>query len=167
MSNRLLVASLRGVLPAPGRGPVTIRAVRATDTEDVAMLYRAAYDGRWSVREAIDDIVGNFAGRNGALVAESSVVAVHRTSRRILGAVFTVTAAPWPDTPQGAFVIDVFVSPQFRRQGIARALLLAAMAAAPGDTIHLRVEDDNAAALRLSESLGFTDAARDEPESRG
>ena len=167
MSNRLLVARLAGLVPEPGsaRARVTIRPVRATDTEDVATLYHAAYDGQWSIREAIDDIVGNFEGRCGTLIAESSLVAVHGTSRRILGAVFTVTGAPWPDTPQGAFVIDIFVSQQFRRQGIARALMLAAMASAPGDSIHLRVEDDNASAIRLYESLGFSDATRESGDS--
>jgi ribosomal protein S18 acetylase RimI-like enzyme len=37
------------------------------------------------------------------------------------------------------------------------------MTAAPGDAIHLRVEDDNTSALRLYETLGFTDAT---PEPR-
>jgi ribosomal protein S18 acetylase RimI-like enzyme len=159
MSNRLLVARLGGPVPIPvvDGVRVTVRPVRPGDTEEVAAVYHAAYDGRWSLREALNDIVGNFAGRSGALVNEASLVAVHGGSRRVLGAVFTVTGAPWPDTPQGAFVIDLFVSRHFRRQGIARALMLAAMSAAPGDTIHLRVGDDNVAARRLYESLGFTD----------
>ena len=119
------------------------------------MLYHASYDGAWSMREAIDDIIGNFGGRSGALLEDASLVAVHPTSRRILGAVFTVTGAPWPDAPQGPFVIDLFSAKAFRRQGIARALMLAAMAASPGETIALRVEDDNAGALALYRSLGF------------
>ncbi len=155
MSNRLLVASLAAA-PVPAPHPlVTIRRVRPADTEEVAVLYHAAYDGAWSMREAIDDILGNFGGRCGQLLEGASLVAVHRTSRRILGAVFTVTGAPWPETPQGPFVIDLFSAKAFRRQGIARALMLAAMAASPGETMALRVEDDNEGALTLYRSLGF------------
>ena len=72
-----------------------------------------------------------------------------------MGAVLTVAQAPWPDVPRGPFVIDLFVLESHRGHGLGESLMRAAMAGAPGDTIGLRVEDDNAAALSLYAKLGF------------
>ncbi|WP_396134696.1 GNAT family N-acetyltransferase [Cellulomonas sp. ATA003] len=65
--------------------------------------------------------------------------------------------APWPDVPRGAFVIDLFVAGPHRRRGTGAALMRAAMAAAPGDRIGLRVEDDAVAARALYARLGFVE----------
>jgi len=92
----------------------------------------------------------------GQLIPAASLVAV--TSGQVAGVVMTVRRAPWPDTPSGPFIIDLFATPGNRRHGVARYLLHRAMANArpPDETmIGLRVEIDNAPAQRLYRSAGF------------
>ena len=121
----------------------------------IAAAYHASYDGEWTLAESLEDIERAFDGGHGALVPQASLVAVDDDGA-ILGAVLTVLDPPWDHTPRGSFVIDVFVVPAARGRGVGRALMLAAMAGAPAPTIALRVENDNAAALALYASLGFT-----------
>ncbi|MBF0248863.1 MAG: ribosomal protein S18-alanine N-acetyltransferase [Alphaproteobacteria bacterium] len=62
-----------------------------------------------------------------------------------------------------AEVITVTVRPQARRQGVARALMDAALARAAelgATTAFLEVADDNAGAIRLYRMLGFTETGR-------
>lgn len=55
-----------------------------------------------------------------------------------------------------ADIVRVGVLPQFRRRGIARAVLRAALEQTAGD-IFLDVRESNSAAIRLYRSLGFYD----------
>jgi N-alpha-acetyltransferase 10/11 len=133
--------------------PLRIRPLTRSDAAEIAAAYHASYPGDWTIEDAAGDVERWFAGHHGRLVPPASLGWFE--DGRLLGAVVTVTNAPSPDTPQGAFVIDLFVLPSERRRGIGRALMLAAMAASPGTSIGLRVEEDNTAARALYGALGF------------
>jgi ribosomal protein S18 acetylase RimI-like enzyme len=64
-----------------------------------------------------------------------------------------------PGTPDCPWLIEVFTDPRHRRAGLARALMAAACAvidAAAEGRVGLTVDDDNAAAVALYKSLGFS-----------
>ncbi len=113
-------------------GPVpsgyATRECRQSDTDPLGRLYFAAYD----------------PGQACATVAEAAMLTVQR--------------APWPDTPDCPFVIELFTARAHRGRGLARWLVRSAM-----DTVHctgehalaLRVASDNEPARGLYRSLGF------------
>jgi ribosomal protein S18 acetylase RimI-like enzyme len=80
---------------------------------------------------------------------------------RIVG---NVSLIPFFKNGQRTFLIaNVATHPDYRRQGIARALTEAAMRHARekrADAIWLHVRDDNRGAITLYEELGFTERAR-------
>jgi [ribosomal protein S18]-alanine N-acetyltransferase len=58
-------------------------------------------------------------------------------------------------------VTTIAVKPEYRRQGHARALIAAALAAYPNAShVHLEVRPTNAEAIALYESLGFRETGR-------
>jgi ribosomal protein S18 acetylase RimI-like enzyme len=62
-----------------------------------------------------------------------------------------------------AFLTDLCVAPQWRRRGVATALLRAAVARARqgrAAALHLGVRPENRAAIRLYERAGFENAPR-------
>jgi ribosomal-protein-alanine N-acetyltransferase len=61
--------------------------------------------------------------------------------------------------PDEGEVLNLAVSPEFRRKGIARALFQAAHTQLSG-TIFLEVRESNLAALALYKSLGFKEVSR-------
>jgi ribosomal protein S18 acetylase RimI-like enzyme len=155
VSNRLLQASLGEPRVMSMPAGIVLREATPVDAPSIAAAYHASYDGEWAAAESLEDIERTFDGGYGAPIPSATLVA-EESDGSIVGAVLTVLDAPWDHTPRGPFVIDVFVAPGQRGRGIGRALMLAAMAGCPGLTIALRVEDDNAAALALYESLGFS-----------
>jgi GNAT superfamily N-acetyltransferase len=121
-------------------------------------LYFAAYEPGLAgadESEAIDDIRASFAGKYGALRLEWSWLALNGGT--VVGAVLIVDRAPWPDTPDCPFIIELFTARNWRRHGVARALLAACISAS-GSEVALRVHQDNSSARRLYESIGFGQA---------
>lgn len=135
------------------------RPCRESDASALGALYFAAYDpgiACATLEEAIADIAASFSGAYGELMPEASLVAT--IGGQMIGAILTVRRAPWPDVPDCPFVIELFISREHRRQGIARSLLVAAMDGSvhSGESrLALRVEENNADAIRLYESMGF------------
>jgi GNAT superfamily N-acetyltransferase len=105
--------------------------------------------------EAIDDIRASFAGEYGASRLDWSWLAL--SGGTVVGAVLIVERAPWPDTPDCPFIIELFTARNWRRQGVGRALVAACIGAAGGE-VALRVNQDNSAARRLYASFGFSEA---------
>lgn len=66
----------------------------------------------------------------------------------------------------GAFEIDIYIAPSARRRGLARTAITASLDALegsrPGARVRARVKSDNAASIRLFESLGFEKAPRED-----
>jgi ribosomal protein S18 acetylase RimI-like enzyme len=140
----LVVGEVAGVLlrsPSPG------------DIQVLGRLYFEAYEpGRAAatLEEAVEDIELSFEGHYGELDLELSRLAW--AGDQLVGASLVVSRAPWPDTPECPFIIELFTASTHRRRGIARLLL----AACAGITVALRVEDNNTPAQTLYESVGFT-----------
>lgn len=145
--------------PSSSAGNWTIRPCSRDETEELGALYFGAYDPGLAcstLEEAVADIVASFEGEYGELIPEASLVAV--LNDELIGAVMVVRRAPWPDVPDYPFVIELFTARKFRRAGVARSLMLAAMNALTTPDNHrvaLRVDFENAGARRLYESLGF------------
>lgn len=137
----------------------TMRSIVSEDTEALGRLYYDAYDpgeACATVEEAIADMQATFRGEYGTLwLAASSVI---EREKELVAAILVVHRAPWEDTPDCPFIIELFTSRSFRQQGLARALLchcflLTSMTERP--CLALRVIATNEAATRLYTSLGF------------
>jgi len=156
-----LVVDLRSA-PAVASPPhgYTLRPCRPSDISDLGRLYFEAYDpgiACSSLPEAVADIEAVFAGSYGELWHEASLVAVAE-GERLVAAIQVVRCAPWEDTPDSPFVIELFTSRVHRRLGLGHALVGGAMAVVGGanhDTLALRVDEDNTSAPSLYRSLGF------------
>ena len=149
------------VLPAGYR----LRPCSADDVEPLGRRYFDSYDpgvAGATVDEAIADIRAAFAGEYGELWPAASLIATSGESSiaadgtgGIAAAVQVVRRAPWPDTPDCPFVIELFTAPGHRRRGLARALLAGALAVTDRREVALRVSADNQPALALYRDLGF------------
>lgn len=144
------------VVPAAG-----VRRMTEDDLEAVADLYFAAYEPGVacdSLDEALEDVRASFAGEYGEYWWAGSFV--HEGSSGVIAAVMTVRRAPWPDTPDGPFIIELFTDKDQRRRHLARDLveLVLIEAAATGESaVGLRVLADNLPAIALYRALGFED----------
>ena len=142
----------------------TVRSVARDDMPALTKLYHASYtrDAVVDMDDARDDMEKSFGGEFGVLDTDASLVL--EDGERLIGSILTVEEAPWGDTPPGPFIINLFVHPDARRQGLAFQMTVAAareLVRKGKVTAALRVMSDNTGALRLYERLGFkrTDAA--------
>lgn len=145
--------------PTPLPDCWSVRPCSEPDVGGLASVYFGAYEpgvASASLEEATDDIEACFRGEYGELWREASLLA--ETGKEIGAAVLTVRRAPWPDVPDCPFLIEVFTAPEYRRQGLARHLMIRSMRQAQkaGEkAVSLRVLSTNRPARRLYESLGF------------
>lgn len=135
-----------------------LRLMHAQDATALAALYFAAYDDTIvpDLSAAQEEMQQTFADEYGELALTCSPVLVYDTT--LVSAVMTVVQAPWPDTPTGPFIIEVFTHPAHRQRSLARAGLISAAQAALQQgwhTLALRVDAANTAALTLYSALGF------------
>jgi ribosomal protein S18 acetylase RimI-like enzyme len=162
VSQLTLIADITDIL----RTPVAevpgyhVRTACADDEEALFLLYLETYpdDIVRDLAEARDELRRTFEGEYGPLDLQASPLALEGET---LGAcVLTVTEAPWPDTPQGPFIIEVMVHPNHRRRGLAAYLIQETarrLSAAGKRTAALRVMSENTGALRVYRRLGFRD----------
>jgi ribosomal-protein-alanine N-acetyltransferase len=116
------------------------------EADALAEVHARGFDHPWSAADlaALLDSPGVFA----LAAREDAVLRAFILARAIAGE---------------AEILTLAVDPARRRQGIARALLEAATAAAAhagAGVLFLEVAADNAAAIALYESAGFTQAGR-------
>jgi ribosomal protein S18 acetylase RimI-like enzyme len=155
-----LVRSADGDLHAAVPDGVQVRRVEPSDADAIGLLYFTAYPRGMpgdSLEEAVSDITASFAGEYGEPWPDACLVACI-AGGDIVGCVLTVTRAPWSDTPDCPFVIELFTAREQRRRGIARALMqhvLVVVAGADASAVALRVAVDNPAARALYDGLGF------------
>ncbi len=160
-----LVTLVRAKLPPPDAqvpAGYAVRACSPADVERLGDLYFDSYDpGEASATraEAVADIRAAFAGDYGELWPEASLVAT-TADGDLVAAIQVVRRAPWPDTPDCPFVVELFTARAHRRQGLARALLVGALNVGGGTALALRVAADNDAAQGLYRGLGFHEPAR-------
>jgi ribosomal-protein-alanine N-acetyltransferase len=140
----------------------SVRPTEPADIDSLAELYLASYPPTAEVatlQQARAEMAASFAGDFGPLWLDLSGVACDG-ERRLVSTIQVVRRAPWDDTPPGPFVIELFTSPDHRRHGLGRHLLIEALRGATTSAetvIGLRVESENAAAVSLYRDLGFTD----------
>lgn len=124
-------------------------------------LYLMAYDSveiASDISEATQEMQLSFDGEFGQPIPDSFVGAW--AEDKLIGAVLLVVNPPWDDLPEkGPFIIDLMVIPEFRKRGVATALIaeVAHRAAQTGyKSVGLRVDTHQAAdAARLYTRLGF------------
>ena len=134
---------------------IVLRSPAPEDIVALGRLYFAAYEpgvASPTEAEAIEDIRVSFAGEYGDLNLDASRLAV--AGDELIGAVLVVDQAPWPGTPDGPFIIELFTSRLWRRRGVARALLADSLERT-GGCAALRVAEGNQAARSLYESYRF------------
>jgi ribosomal protein S18 acetylase RimI-like enzyme len=154
-----LVAEARpAILPGLPAG-FTIREPEVADAERLGRLYfESDVPGATcrSAAEAITEIRSCFQGEFGDLWSGASGLIEHGSD--LVAALLAVHRAPWDDTPDCPFITDLFTDHRFRRQGLARALLVRCLTRTSmidGPCLALRVDSANKAAIRLYESVGF------------
>ncbi len=160
MGNFALIADVATVAVRSGglADPYALRPSTAEDLGQIAALYYRSYEPGIACateEEAAAEVSASFAGDYGEYLHDASPVVLSGST--VLAAIMTVKRAPWDHTPTCPFIIDLFTAPEHRRGGLASALLGAAAtaAAAHDESIALRVEDQNTAAIALYEALGF------------
>ncbi|MEU4290940.1 GNAT family N-acetyltransferase [Kribbella sp. NPDC026596] len=143
-----------GPMDTPSVPGVVLRTPSVADIPALGRLYFEAYEpgvAASTETEAVEDIQLSFDGAYGVLDLNLSRLAW--LDDQLVGALLVVERAPWPDTPDCPFIIELFTAPTHRRHGIARQLLSTCSAV----TIALRVDDNNTPALTLYHALGFHD----------
>lgn len=131
---------------------VVLRPPAVEDAVALGKLYFEAYDAGVAAateREALEDIELTFAGGYGVLAPHLSRLAWN--GDQLVGALLVVERAPWPDTPDCPFIIELFTARSHRRQGIAKFLL----SECANTSIALRADEKNTPAVTLYRSLGF------------
>jgi N-alpha-acetyltransferase 10/11 len=145
----------------PCPGGYAVRPTEPADIDSLAELYLASYPPTAEVAtlpQARTEMAAAFAGDFGPLWLDLYLVACD-SEQRLVSTIQVVRRAPWDDTPPGPFVIELFTSPDHRRRGLGRHLLIEALRGATESAetvIGLRVESENIAAASLYRELGFT-----------
>ncbi|MGC4942013.1 GNAT family N-acetyltransferase [Kribbella sp. DT2] len=150
----LLIRPPAPIEPASPPAGITLRPPTPEDTEALGRTYFASYPPGIACAtetEAIEDIRLTYAGEYGVLDLSTSRLAIHYNT--IVAAALVVERAPWPDTPNCPFLIELFTLPTHRHQGIAQSLLTACLT--PTTALALRVQDNNTPALTLYTRLNF------------
>ncbi|RTE50729.1 GNAT family N-acetyltransferase [Actinobaculum sp. 352] len=142
-----------------GAIPQEVRSLTEQDVTAVGRLYFESYPPGTveDEMEAIADISAALNGEYGIFLPDQNLVYEH--DNEIVGCIMVVDSPPWDDVAEQIFVIDLFVHPDHRGEGIGRTLLSTALERVPYDRIiGLRVESENSAAIALYTSIGFTQA---------
>lgn len=122
-----------------------IRAATVDDVPALVVLEQALLPDPWSAAQVLSELTG--PGRRGWVAGDEAVA----------GYAITMTLGDVTDLQR------IAVAPDHQRQGLARALLDAALAdaaAAGSDRVLLEVSDRNRAAVSLYAAAGFTEIDR-------
>ena len=88
--------------------------------------------------------------------------ALLETSEELRLAILVVRESPWDDAPDGPFVVDLIVAPDYRRRGIATALISEVASRCTNwgfDSLALRLDRRHGGARELYSVLGFEEIA--------
>lgn len=151
-------------LPPPARPDgVVVRPQARTDADALGALYWESYPrgvAAVDLEDAVEEMEGVFEGEYGTPVEAASLV-VELPDGRLVGCVQTVTSPPWEGIPAVPFVIELFVHPDFRRQGLGTLLLLSAAQACHEqgwESLALNAEERTAGeAVHLYRAFGFAE----------
>lgn len=141
-----------GALP-PG---AVARPIEEADLDRLGHLYWASYPRGevGTLADAVADVQASWDGEYGRWVHDASLLVEEEGAP--VAAVLVVDRPPWPDVSDLVFIIDIFTDAGRRGRGFAAHLMAASLSAVdPARAVGLRVESENAAAVRLYDKLGF------------
>jgi ribosomal protein S18 acetylase RimI-like enzyme len=127
---------------------MTIRRATAEDLETVRELWEALY-AEWPEPEHRQKKWGDIAADVERLIEESVALIAEE------GGEATGLALAWPRNERVGYLSDLYVRPEFRRQGIGRALIVEAARGLGREFVLLTTETRNAPARVYYEGLGF------------
>lgn len=129
--------------------------------EDLATAYFESYPpgiASGTLGEAQLEIQETYAHAYGTLIPDACFAVV--MDSKAVGAIFVVESSIWDADLSGPFIIDLFLKPEFRNQGLGKALVMASIKSCVvrGDqTLSLRIgEGSSKQALGIYKTLGFT-----------
>lgn len=161
MTRLTLQAGLGNLDAPPPHDDIELATLTIYDVPALAALQLVAYGQRLTAEALLDtsdQMRMAFDGAFGTPRDDSFVGAWHQGS--LIGAVMAVLDSPWDDAPRGPFVTELIVDPEYRRRGVATALIgeLAARAAEWGyDSLTLRLDlRQSPGALGLYQGMGFS-----------
>lgn len=156
------LTSLAQLVRATTSPRIRYEPLQPQQREQVANLYHASYPahiGAATIEEALAEMDATYAGEYGDLISAASVVAL--CDEQAVGSIQVVHRSLWDPELDCPFIIELFVRPEVREQGIGRTLLATAAAACQrlGETqIALRTSDDGGtspAAYHLYRTAGM------------
>ena len=159
MEQRTLHAPVDALTDVDRPDGVEIATLTRYDIPTMAVLTLDAYGDETSaenVLEASEHLRMAFDGAFGPATDDSFVGAWDGGA--LVGAILVVRESPWDDAPDGPFVIDLVVDPEYRRRGIATALVaeIAKRSKEWGfETLALRIDSRHLGAAELYGGLGF------------
>ncbi|WP_026459463.1 GNAT family N-acetyltransferase [Schaalia vaccimaxillae] len=159
MEQRTLQAQLDALAETARPAGVEIATLTQYDIPTLAVLTLDAYGEPTTpenLLETSEELRLTFEGAFGETTEDSFVGAWDGGS--LVGAILVVKESPWDDAPDGPFVTDLVVDPEYRRRGIATALVneVAQRCQAWGyDNLSLRLDASHGDASKLYNMLGF------------
>jgi GNAT superfamily N-acetyltransferase len=163
MEARTLHAPLDALSAANRPQGIEIATLTTFDIPALAVLALEAYDDAVTpeaLLETSEELRLTFEGAFGDTTEDSFVGAWDGGT--LVGAILVVRESPWDDAPNGPFVVDLIVAPDYRRRGIATALVseVASRCTHWGfDSLALRLEARHGGARELYSMLGFEEIA--------
>ncbi len=161
MEQRTLHAQVDALADVERPAGVEIATLTRYDIPMLAVLTLDAY-GEETTPEAFletsEELRMTFEGAFGTTTDDSFVGAWDGGT--LVGAILVVRESPWDDAPEGPFVVDLIVDPEYQRRGIATALVseIARRCKDWGyDSIALRIDSTHKGAAKLYDQLGFED----------
>lgn len=137
-----------------------LATLTAYDVPAIASLLLSAYGQKLTAENfwaATDEVRLYFDGALGSPRDDSFIGAWQ--DGHLVGAIFSVLNCPFDDVPRGPFVLDLMVDPNYRRQGIASALVAELARRAEGwgyDSLALRLDmRQMPEAFNLYRRMGF------------
>ena len=154
MDARTLHAPLDALSAADRPQGIEIATLTTFDIPALAALTLEAYDDAVTpeaLLETSEELRLTFEGAFGETTEDSFV-----------GAILVVRESPWDDAPDGPFVVDLIVAPDYRRRGIATALISEVASRCTNwgfDSLALRLDRRHGGARELYSVLGFEEIA--------
>lgn len=163
MEARTLHAPLNALSAATRPQGIEIATLTTFDIPALAVLTLEAYGddvAPEALLETSEELRLTFEGAFGATTEDSFVGAWDGGT--LVGAILVVRESPWDDAPDDPFVVDLIVAPDYRRRGIATALVAEAARRCSEwgfDSLSLRIDSRHTGAKELYSVLGFEEIA--------
>lgn len=161
MEQRTLHAHVDALADVERPSGIEIATLTRYDIPMLAVLTLDAYGDETApeaLLQASEELRMTFDGAFGPTTDDSFVGAWDGGT--LVGAILVVRESPWDDAPDGPFVVDLIVDPEYRRRGIATALVseIARRCKDWGfDSLALRIDGRHHGAAELYGDLGFQD----------